>query len=87
MAFIFVPPLLLAHASVCPVGLRAHWNETAKLNYCVSQLSERETHTDTDTERETETDRQRDRQTDTQKERGRKNERVFPDDNNEISPD
>ena len=55
MAFIFVPPLLLAHASVCPVGLHAHWNETAKLNYCVSHLRERER----ERQRQTETDRQR----------------------------
>ena len=53
MAFIFVPPLLLAHASVCPVGLHAHWNETAKLNYCVSHLRERERETDRDRQRQT----------------------------------
>ena len=74
MAFIFVPPLLLAHASVCPVGLRAHWNETAKLNYCVSQLSERERDTDTDTERERQ--RQTDRETDRQTLRKREGERT-----------
>ena len=74
MAFIFVPPLLLAHASVCPVGLRAHWNETAKLNYFVSQLSERERDTDTDTERERQ--RQTDRETDRQTLRKREGERT-----------
>ena len=57
MAFIFVPPLLLAHASVCPVGLHAHWNETAKLNYCVSHLRERETETETDRDRQRQTDK------------------------------
>ena len=74
MAFIFVPPLLLAHASVCPVGLRAHWNETAKLNYCVSQLSERERDTDTERERQRQTDRETDRQTLRKREGERTNE-------------